>query len=248
MHALAGAHVAFTVHRMPKLLRRFAPAALALSALTFVSAQGSTEPPAELPAAATEKLAKSLAAAQPHLKHMWRDTPPRNEDGTVNAYIEIPRGDRRKWEFNMVRNERAIDRMMPEALGGYPVNYGMVPQTISYDGDPFDALVLGPPLPGGEAVRGAIVGLMVMEDEKGLDSKVVLAPLGADERPRYVLNAGERQHLADYFGRYKLHEPGKFSRVPGWGSPADGAAYIQTSHRFFEECREPATRPCVVAR
>ncbi len=141
MHALAGACVAFIVHGMPKLLRRFAAAALAVSALTFVSAQRSAEPPAELPTAATQKLAKSLAAAQPHLKHIWRDTPPRNKDGTVNAYIEIPRGDRRKWEFNMVRNERAIDRMMPESLGGYPVNYGMVPQTISYDGNPFDCRV-----------------------------------------------------------------------------------------------------------
>ena len=89
----------------------------------------------------------------------------------MNAYIEIPRGDRRKWEFNMVRNARAIDRMMPESLGGYPVNYGMVPQTISYDGDPFDALVLGPAIPGGRLVRGIIVGLMLMDDETGMTQR-----------------------------------------------------------------------------
>ena len=204
--------------------------------------------PVRLPATAATQLTRSLEAAQAHPRHIWRDTPSMNADGTINGYIEIPRNERRKFELDMAKNDRTIDRMMPESLGGYPVNYGFVPQTVSYDGDPFDVLVLGPPLTGGALVRGVVVGLMRMEDEKGLDSKVVLAPLGADERPRYVLNAGERQHLADYFGRYKLHEPGKFSRVPGWGSPADGAAYIQTSHRFFEECREPATRPCVVAR
>ena len=158
----AGPGVAMTVIRMSKGLRLCATVALAVALLTVVAAQQSAEPPAELPAAATQKLAKSLAAAQPHLKHIWRDTPPRNEDGTVNAYIEIPRGDRRKWEFNMVRNERAIDRMMPESLGGYPVNYGMVPQTISYDGDPFDALVLGPPISGGRLARGIVVGLMLI--------------------------------------------------------------------------------------
>ena len=49
----------------------------------------------------------------------------------------------------MRANARAIDRMMPVDVGGYPVNYGFVPQTISYDGDPFDVLVLGPPLAGG---------------------------------------------------------------------------------------------------
>ena len=47
-----------------------------------------------------------------------------------------------------------------------------VPHTVSYDGDPFDGLVLGPPLEGGRMVRGVIVGLMLMEDEKDLDSKV----------------------------------------------------------------------------
>ncbi len=87
--------------------------------------------PRELPAAATTQLARSLAASEAHAKHVWRDTPPLNDDGTVNAYIEIARGDRRKWEFDMGANARAIDRVMPEALGGYPVNYGFVPQTVS---------------------------------------------------------------------------------------------------------------------
>ena len=57
----------------------------------------------------------------------------------------------------MQSNERAIDRLIAPKVGGYPVNYGFVPQTISYDGDPFDILVLGPPLAGGSLVRGIIV-------------------------------------------------------------------------------------------
>ena len=104
-----------------------------------------------LPAAAVAQLSRSLDAAKPHARHVWRDTPPLNADGTVNGYVEIPRDDRRKWEFDMAANARAIDRMMPETLGGYPVNYGFVPQTVSYDGDPFDVLVLGPPLTGGSS-------------------------------------------------------------------------------------------------
>ena len=84
----------------------------------------------------------------------------------------------------MQSNERAIDRLIAPQVGGHPVNYGFVPQTISYDGDPFDILVLGPPLAGGSPVRGIIVGLMFMEDEKGLDSKVVVSVAGPDGRPR----------------------------------------------------------------
>ena len=202
------------------------------------------EPPDVLPGAASAQLARSLTAAAPHRQHVWRDTAPMHPDGTVTGYIEIARGDRRKWEFDMGRNARAIDRVIPEAIGGYPVNYGFVPQTLSYDGDPFDVLVLGPSLTGGTLVRGTIVGLLHMEDEKGIDSKVVISPLGPDGRPRYVLTPSRRDTIADYFRRYKQGQPGKFSKVPGWGTIAEGRAYLTTTHAFFRGCAAHAGAPC----
>ena len=202
-------------------------------------------PPRELPASATKNLADSLAAARPHKSSIWRDTTSVNPDQTVNAYIEIPMGERRKFEFSIKANERAIDRVMPESLGGYPVNYGFVPQTISYDGDPFDALVLGPTLEGGAPTRGVIVGIMFMEDEKGLDSKVVLSPPGSGGQPRYSITKADEQRIGGYFARYKQHEPGKFSRVPGWGTSEEGLAHVTTTHRFFRECQK-ASGACVL--
>jgi hypothetical protein len=103
-----------------------------------VAGQDVTRPPGVLQASATSALATSLQEAAAHAKHVWRDTAPTNPDGTVNAYIEIARGDRRKWELDMGANARTIDRMIPTDVGGYPVNYGFVPQTVSYDGDPFE--------------------------------------------------------------------------------------------------------------
>jgi inorganic pyrophosphatase len=202
-------------------------------------------PPRTLPEPATAQLIASVAAAREHHSHLWRDTPSINADGTVNGYIEIPFGERQKFEFNMRANTRAVDRVMPEDLGGYPVNYGFVPQTVSYDGDPFDVLVLGPALPGGTLTRGVIVGLMHMEDEKGLDSKVVLSPIDERGRPRLALTDEDRTRIGDYFARYKRHEPGKFSKVPGWGSAAEGLAYVQTTHEFFLRCGRDAG-PCVL--
>jgi inorganic pyrophosphatase len=199
-----------------------------------------------LPATATTSLATSLQASSAHVKHVWRDTPPRNDDGTVNAYIEITRGDRRKWEFDMRANARKIDRMIPARLGGYAVNYGYVPQTISYDGDPFDALVLGPPLPAGRVVRGIIVGVMFMEDEKGPDSKVVLSLVNPDGRPRHELTAAVQEEIGDYFKRYKQGQPGAFSKVPGWGTIADGLAHVTATHEFFLRCRDRAGESCTV--
>ena len=203
-------------------------------------------PPAVLPQVAAATLARSLEASRTHRAHVWRDTPPFNADGTVNAYVEIPRGERRKFEFDMRANERAIDRVIPESIGGYPVNYGYVPQTVSYDGDPFDALVLGPALPGGEVVRGVIVGLMLMEDEKGLDSKVVLSRIAADGKPMHQLTDAARREMADYFNRYKKDQPGAFSNVPGWGTAANGREHVERTHAFFKQCREKTTTPCRV--
>jgi inorganic pyrophosphatase len=142
--------------------------------------------------------------------------------------------------------EVRADRV-PENIGGYPVNYGFVPQTVSYDGDPFDILVLGPPIEGGSLVRGGIVGLLLMNDEKGYDAKVVVSPL-KNGRPEYALTARVRQDIADYFRRYKSWEPDKFSFVPGWGTGAEGLSLIQMTHAFFLECRQVTTTNCRIAR
>jgi len=218
---------------------------LAIMLPMVVAAQTSGTPPRALPAEAAAQLAQSLDAARRHASHVWRDTPPMTDGGRVNGYIEIPRGERRKWEFDMAANARAIDRVMPRDLGGYPVNYGFVPQTVSYDGDPFDVLVLGPPLPGGQLVAGVIVGVMFMDDEKGLDSKTLLSPVDAGGRPRYSLSSADRERIGGFFARYKKHEPGKFSKVHGWGTPAEGLAYVRTAHAFFRECAKAAGR-CVL--
>jgi inorganic pyrophosphatase len=212
-----------------------------------VLAQERTAISTELPSSAVTQLEKSLAASKAHARHVWRDTPPLNEDGTVNAYVEISRGDRRKWEYDMAANARAIDRVIPAKIGGYPVNYGFVPQTVSYDGDPFDALVLGPAISGGRLVRGTLVGLLLMDDEKGDDAKVVLAP-DTPGGARPGLTEEVRQQIAGYFRRYKLFEPEKFSHVAGWGRVADGLDLVSVTHRFFEQCRQTSATPCLVTR
>jgi inorganic pyrophosphatase len=191
-------------------------------------------PPASLPPAAATKLHASLKAAGAHQKHVWRDTPP--FDGQLlTGYIEIPRGGRQKYELDMAKNAPRIDRVIPEKIGGYPVNYGLVPQTVSYDGDPFDVLVLGPALKTGDVVKGVIVGVMHMTDETGLDSKVVMSRVGADGKPLHQLTDADRARVADYFNRYKRDDddPKTFATVPGWGTAAEGLAFVRKTHEFF---------------
>ena len=88
---------------------------------------------------------------------------------------------------------------------------------------------------------------MLMEDEKGPDAKVVVSLVDGGGRPTHALTEPDRRSMADYFGRYKQHEPEKFSKVPGWGSIADGLSWVQTTHRFFKECRGQPAAPCRLA-
>jgi inorganic pyrophosphatase len=193
-------------------------------------------PPAILPPAAAAKLRESVKAASTHKQHIWRDTAPFAGE-LLNGYIEIPLGGRQKFELDMAKNAPAIDREIPEKIGGYPVNYGIVPQTVSYDGDPFDVLVLGPPIKTGQMVKGVVVGLMHMTDEKGLDSKVVISRVGKDGKPLHQLTDADKKRMADYFNRYKRDDddPKTFATVPGWGTAADGLAYVRRTHEFFRQ-------------
>jgi len=199
-----------------------------------------------LPSVAVSKLADSLKAAASHRTHAWRDSEPW-AGALVNAYIEIPMGERNKREFDMQGNALVLDRVIPERIGGYPVNYGFVPQTVSYDGDPFDVLVLGPALPAGQMVQGVIAGLMLMEDEKGFDSKVVISPVGADGKPAYSLTPAEQERIGEFFRKYKSDDPSTWSKVPGWSTVDDAVTYVHTTHAFFRQCR---IRPgsCEIAR
>jgi inorganic pyrophosphatase len=195
-------------------------------------------PADRLPETARAKLAASIKAAAAHASHAWRDVPPVNSDGTVNVYVEIPRGSSEKWEFDMTLNRRVLDRMVPSALGGYPTGYGFVPGTIGVDGDPFDGLVIGP-APGGEVVRGHVLGFMHMTDEKGSDGKVVITPEEDPEVRRRLLNDAEKNRIASFFNRYKAEDAdgNSFACVSGWGDEAEALRHVKAAARLVEEER-----------
>ena len=234
----------YEYNRVMRLPTRILFAAVLGSA--SLAAQSPGPAPQTLPPVATSKLVESLTSAGAHKSHLWRDVPPM-ADRLVNAYIEVPMGVRDKQEFDMRNNALAVDRVIPEHIGGYPVNYGFVPQTVSYDGDPFDVLVLGPSIPAGQMVQGVIVGLMLMEDEKGLDSKVVISRVDVDGKPVHALTAGDQDRIAAYFRKYKTWDPKTWSKVPGWSNAQDGLSHVTTTHAFFLHCREYVGKPCVIA-
>ncbi len=67
----------------------------------------------------------------------------------IDVVIEIPRGSRNKYEFDHERHVIRLDRRLFTATA-YPADYGFIPDTLSEDTDPLDALVLldEPTFPG----------------------------------------------------------------------------------------------------
>ena len=92
---------------------------------------------------------------------------------SIEVVVEIPKGSRNKYEFDHERHIMRLDRRLLSATT-YPADYGFIPDTLSEDGDPLDALVLldEPTFPGC-VVAARPVGVFWMEDEKEADAKII---------------------------------------------------------------------------
>ena len=143
----------------------------------------------------------------------------------INVIIEISaQGDPIKFEVDKASGAVFVDRFMGTSMR-YPLNYGYVPHTIAGDGDPVDVLVVTPfPLLPGVVIRCRPVGVLKMEDESGIDAKVVAVPVSKltpmydkvqtiDDLPELLM-----KQTVHFFEHYKDLEPGKWVKVLGWGT------------------------------
>jgi inorganic pyrophosphatase len=95
----------------------------------------------------------------------------------ANVFVEVPMGSRNKYEVDAATGHVVLDRRLFTSMS-YPADYGFIEGTLGDDGDPLDALVLvGEPTFPGCRIRGRVVGVFNMTDEKGSDEKIILVPL-----------------------------------------------------------------------
>ena len=145
-------------------------------------------------------------------------------DGCIFVVIEIPRGSRNKYEIDHRDGRVFLDRRLFTATT-YPADYGFVPDTLSGDGDPLDALVLlDDPVYPGVWVEARPIGVLYMQDEAGEDAKLICVPSG---EPRWegVDDIGQMRpqlmaEIQHFFEVYKALEPNKYASTTGVGDRA----------------------------
>jgi inorganic pyrophosphatase len=163
-----------------------------------------------------------------------------NVPESLNVLIEVPiGGEPVKYEFDKASGALFVDRFLHTPMR-YPANYGFVPHTLGEDGDPLDALVVArSPIIAGAVVKCRPIGVLMMEDDKGGDEKLLCVPVNATfpyysdvvtykDMPEIVL-----QQIEHFFTHYKDLEPGKWAKLNGWGNEKD-------AKRIILECVERA--------
>ena len=151
--------------------------------------------------------------------------------------IEIPRGQRNKYEIDHDSGRLRLDRYLYTPMA-YPADYGFIEDTLGEDSDPLDAMVLLPqPVFPGVLVLARPVAMFRMVDEAGGDDKVLCVPAG-DPRWDHVQDLNdvpqlELDGIKHFFMHYKDLEPGKFVNTADWVGRAEAEAEVERSRARF---------------
>lgn len=128
----------------------------------------------------------------------------------INGLVEIPQGSRAKYEVDKTTGLLKLDRVIYSSFH-YPVNYGFIPQTLGYDGDPLDILIIcSQSIQPLCLIETAVIGNMQMIDAGKQDDKIIAVVVNdpsvnhiksMEELPSHFL-----AELRNFFEQYKVLE------------------------------------------
>jgi inorganic pyrophosphatase len=157
----------------------------------------------------------------------------KNPPYDFNVIIEIPQGGYPvKYELDKESGALFVDRFLHTSMV-YPSNYGFIPHTLSSDGDPCDVMVIGQiPVIAGAIIRSRPIGALIMEDESGMDEKILAVPVDA-LHPFYSKIQSYKdlpeilcEQIEHFFKHYKDLEKGKWVKIVKWVCVEEAAALI----------------------
>lgn len=175
--------------------------------------------------------------------HMINDIPYKTADGQYQMVVEIPAGTTEKWQTDPVTGEFYHDKIngTPRIVNflPYPMNYGIVPQTIlsrakGGDGDPTDIITLAPGQPRGTYGPVRVIGAIKFAERGEIDTKVVaVLPDGPfkdinDISEMLMKYPGAVEIIKMWFEGYK--GPGSFL-FQGYASRQEAVNFIEETYQ-----------------
>lgn len=159
----------------------------------------------------------------------------KNVPEEINVFVEIPEGVSVKYELDKDSGYIFVDRFLYTEMN-YPFNYGFVPNTLSGDGDPVDVLVLSSkPVVPGVVIPSHPIGMLEMEDESGIDNKVIAVPMPKlDQKFKDYKDVSDipeklKDEIKYFFENYKKSEPGKWVKIKEWKEKKEALEEIKKS-------------------
>lgn len=137
----------------------------------------------------------------------------------ILVFIENPKGSHQKFEFDEKLKAIKLDRTL-YGPNHFPFEYGFIKGTKGQDGDPLDCVLFSsfPTFPGC-LVEARPIGLLEMEDENGIDTKILTVPTEKID-PRFKdiqdindLSEHTKKEIKDFFETYKKLEPNKWVKL-----------------------------------
>lgn len=154
------------------------------------------------------------------MSNLYRDIEPgKNPPEEINVVIEIALNSSSKFEYNEDAGYMTLNRVLHSPFH-YVFEYGFIPQTLSGDGDALDVVLLASrPTFAGCVVRARVVGVLLTEDEEGVDNKLIAVPIEkVDPTYKHVQDIGDvdphrKKEIEHFFQDYKKLEEGKYEHV-----------------------------------
>jgi inorganic pyrophosphatase len=150
----------------------------------------------------------------------------------VHAVIEVPKGNRNKYEYSKKAGVIKLDRVLYSPVV-YPGDYGFIPRTLFEDGDPMDILVMinEATFPGC-VIEARPIGLFKMIDDNEKDYKVLAVP-STDPNFHGVSKLGDiarhfPKEVEHFFLTYKQLQ-GTSVETNGWVDADEAKSEIEKS-------------------
>ena len=151
----------------------------------------------------------------------------------INVFVEIPKGSKQKYEFDEELKIIKLDRTLYGPMY-FPFEYGCIKGTMGEDNDPLDVVLLSsfPTFPGC-LVEAEPVGILEMEDEAGIDHKIIAVPQEKiDPRFKEIKDIDDipshlKKEIREFFENYKNLEPNKWVKLKDFKPKAEAEKMIE---------------------